>query len=99
MDRDLRAEGGRLEPVVNGRDRLAGGSFSGGDDFRGVVEGVVAEAANVGSDDQVGRRLPWAAHLLLGNGEALSDDVENVARAFQVYPVSAEIDGHHAVSA
>ena len=49
-----------------------------------MFEGVVFVAVDVRLDDQVGGLLPLRAVHFLGDGEALADDVEEVARAVAV---------------
>ena len=77
--------------------RSTGDGFAGGNQFGGALEAIVAESANVGGKNDVGGSFPDAAHLLLGDGEALSDYVEDVTRSLEVDPVRAEIDAEHTI--
>src|SRR5512146_1033587 len=62
-----------------------------------MIEGVVAESADVRLKDDIGRRLPQLAHALLRNREALADHVEEMPRTFQMDPVCAQVDGNNSL--
>jgi hypothetical protein len=91
--------GGRTgQPFLQGRQGFSTRLFAGLDQRRRLLKCVVAEAAYVGHQGQVGRGLPRACHPALRNGEALADDVEHMPRSPDVNPMRTQKDREHPFS-
>src|SRR6266481_6767831 len=87
------------EPLPNLGQSNAGDSFASLDKVGGPGKIVIAEFANRRPNDQVAQRFPGRAHSLLGDGEALTDQVKYMSRAAFADPVRAKVHGKHALCA
>src|SRR6266481_2746739 len=85
------------EPLPNLGQSNAGDSFASLDKVGGPGKIVIAKFANRRLNDQVAQRFPGRAHSLLGDGEALTDQVKYMSRAAFADPVRAKVHGKHAL--
>src|SRR5206468_9761823 len=62
-----------------------------------TFEVVISVASDIGLDDKVGAFLGLRAVIILRDGKALADDIENVFGATGFGPAASQADGDHAV--
>src|ERR1700722_13966430 len=89
-----------FQPLADRRNCGAGGFFANLDQGGAASEIVVAEAGDVRLNHQVGAGAGLGAVNILCYGEALSDDVKNMARAaIATLPMAPQADGKNFVGA